>query len=153
MNEFAVRIISHYERHAHKWAADRREAGWNDKPWHDRFISALPPGATVLDISCGSGSPVAQHMAECGLRVTGIDALPTLIFLCAERLPKQEWIVADMRSLRLGRRFAGVLVWDSFFHLTPNDQRGMFEVFAAHAAPSAVPMFNAGPVQGQAIGA
>jgi 2-polyprenyl-3-methyl-5-hydroxy-6-metoxy-1,4-benzoquinol methylase len=45
----------------------------NDKPWHDRFIAALPAEATVLDLGCGSGSPVAKHMAEHGLHVTGVD--------------------------------------------------------------------------------
>ena len=152
MNELADRIIDHYERHAREWDADRRAAGWNDKPWHDRFIAKLPAGAAVLDLGCGSGSPVAQHMAACGLRVTGVDASPTLVSLCRERLPEQEWILADMRSLRLGRRFDGVIAWDSFFHLTPDDQRDMFEVFAAHAAPSGVLMFNAGPRLGEPIG-
>lgn len=153
MSDFADRVIGHYERHAREWDADRRKASWNDKPWHDRFVAALPPGATVLDIGCGAGSPVAQHMVERGLRVTGIDASPTLVSLCRERLSDQEWIVADMRALRLGRRFAGVLAWDSFFHLAPDDQRGMFEVFAAHAAPSAVLMFNGGSAHQEVIGA
>ncbi len=92
-------------------------------------------------------------MAAAGLRVTGVDSSPTMISLCLERLPDQEWIVADMRSLRLGRRFDGLLAWDSFFHLKPEDQRRMFAVFAAHAAASATLMFNAGPSDGEAIGA
>ena len=152
MNEAAERVIDHYERHAREWDADRRNAEWNDKPWHDRFIAALPAGAAVLDFGCGSGSPVGQHMVERGLRVTGVDASPTLIALCRERMPEQEWLVADMRALRLGRRFDGVIAWDSFFHLTPTDQRRMFEVFAAHAAPSAVLMFNSGPAHGEVVG-
>jgi hypothetical protein len=45
-----------------------------------------------------------------------------------------------------------VLAWDSFFHLRPDDQRRMFDVFARHAAPSAVLMFNSGPAHGEAIG-
>ena len=57
-----------------------------------------------------------------------------------------------MRSLRLGRRFDGVLAWDSFFHLKPNDQRNMFDVFAKHVTPSGVLMFNAGPALGEPIG-
>jgi 2-polyprenyl-3-methyl-5-hydroxy-6-metoxy-1,4-benzoquinol methylase len=152
VNELSDRIISHYERHARDWDAERRNAGWNDKPWHDRFIAELPAGATVLDLGCGSGSPVAQHMVECGLDVTGVDAAPTLVSLCRERLPNQEWIVADMRSLRLGRRFDGVLAWDSFFHLKPNDQRNMFDVFARHVTPSGALMFNTGPAFGEPIG-
>jgi trans-aconitate methyltransferase len=110
----------------------------------DRFIAALPAEATVLDLGCGSGSPVAKHMAEHGLHVTGVDSSPTLISLCRERLPDHEWLVGDMRLLQVRRRFDGILAWDSFFHLTPDDQRWMFDVFAQHAASSAVLMFNSG---------
>lgn len=152
MQEPADSIIDHYERHARAWDADRRRAGWNDKPWHDRFIAALPSGANVLDLGCGSGSPVAQHMAACGLRVTGVDSSQTLISLCRQRLPDHEWLLGDMRSLRLPRRFAGVLAWDSFFHLKPDDQCRMFEVFARHAAPAAVLMFNSGSAHGEGVG-
>jgi SAM-dependent methyltransferase len=152
VQELADRIIDHYERHARAWDADRRLTGWNDKPWHDRFIDALPQGASVLDLGCGSGSPVAQHMAGRGLRVMGVDSSPTLISLCRERLPDHEWLVGDMRSVQLPRQFDGVLAWDSFFHLRPDDQRWMFDVFARHAAPSGVLMFNSGPSHGESVG-
>lgn len=152
MREMADRMIAHYERHALAWEADRRLADWNDKPWHERFIAVLPCAAKVLDLGCGSGSPVAQHMAECGFHVTGVDSSPTLIALCRQRLPAHEFLVGDMRSLRLSRQFDGVLAWDSFFHLTPDDQRRMFDVFAQHAAPSAVLMFNSGPTHGEGVG-
>ncbi len=150
--EWAKRIVGHYELHAREWDIDRREAEWNDKPWHDRFIAALPGSASVLDLGCGGGSPVALNMAARGLRVTGVDASPTLVSLCRDRRPDQEWVVADMRSLLLGRRFDGVLAWDSFFHLNPEDQRRMFDVFAAHAAGLATLMFNTGPAHGEGLG-
>jgi SAM-dependent methyltransferase len=150
--ELAGRIIGHYERHARNWDADRRASGWNDKPWHDRFIGSLPKGASVLDLGCGAGSPVAFHMVECGLRITGVDDSPTLVSLCWDPLPDQEWIVTDMRSLSLNRKFDGVLAWDSFFHLKHDDQRGMFDVFSAHAARRASLMFNTGPSHGEGIG-
>jgi len=57
-----------------------------------------------------------------------------------------------MRSLSLGRRFDGILAWDSFFHLTHHDQRRMFDVFAEHSAPGAILMFNAGPSHGEVVG-
>ncbi len=150
----ADRIIDHYERHAHDWDADRNRCfdPWNDKPWHDRFVAVLPGGATVLDLGCGSGSPVAGHMAKRGLHVTGIDSSPTFISLCRQRLPSHEWLVGDMRLLQLSRRFDGILAWDSFFHLRPDDQRQMFKVFARHATQSAVLMFNSGPAYGESVG-
>ena len=107
LQDLADRIVDHYERHAREWDADRRMASWNDKPWHDRFIAALPSGAAVLDLGCGPGFPVAAHMAERGLRVTGVDSSPAMIALCRERLPKQEWRVGDMRTLELSRQFDG----------------------------------------------
>jgi trans-aconitate methyltransferase len=152
MNDLARRIIGHYERHAAAWDADRRSSAWNDKPWHDRFIGSLPKDATVLDLGCGSGWPVARHAAQAGFRVTGVDSSPTMISLCRHCLPDHAWIVADMRTLSLGRRFDGILAWDSYFHLDHDDQRRMFDVFAAHAAPRAMLMFNAGPEHGEAIG-
>jgi SAM-dependent methyltransferase len=144
----ADRIIGHYERHAAAWDEDRARAAWNDKPWHDRFIAMLPKSASVLDLGCGSGNPVARNMAAHGLKITGVDSSPT----CRDRLPGHIWIVGDMRALSLKQSFQGILAWDSFFHLKPADQRKMFEVFREHAAPFAVLMFNAGPSHGEAIG-
>ncbi len=154
MKDMADRVIDHYERHAREWDADRNlyVDPWNDKPWHDRFIGLLPAGAAVLDLGCGSGSPVARYMIERGLHVTGVDSSPTLVSLCRKRLPDQEWRVGDMRSLSLDRRFDGLLAWDSVFHLAPGDQRRMFDVFARHAAPTAVLMFNSGRDHGEAVG-
>ena len=82
MGDLASRIVGHYEKHAVAWDADRQNSCWNDKTWHDRFIAKLGEGAKVLDLGCGSGRPVAQHMAERGLRVTGVDSSPTMISFC-----------------------------------------------------------------------
>jgi hypothetical protein len=45
-----------------------------------------------------------------------------------------------------------ILAWDSFFHLCHDDQRRMFPVFRAHAAPSASLMFTSGLAHGEAMG-
>ena len=151
-SEVADRIIGHYEKHGHDWDADRRGSGWNDKPWHDRFIAALSEGANVLDLGCGGGTPVALNMVERGLNVTGVDASATLVSLCRDSMPDHKWIVSDMRSVHLNQKFDGILAWDSFFHLKPDDQRCMFSVFAEHAAPASILMFNTGPSHGESIG-
>ncbi len=57
-----------------------------------------------------------------------------------------------MRGLHLDMRFDGILAWDSFFHLTHDDQRSMFAVFGAHAGAGAPLMFTSGPAHGEAIG-
>ncbi|MGH1417914.1 MAG: class I SAM-dependent DNA methyltransferase [Hyphomicrobiaceae bacterium] len=152
MNKLADNIISLYERHAQTWDAERRRGGWNDKVCHNQFIQSLPRNASVLDLGCGGGSPVAENLVAQGVQVTGVDSSPTLIKLCRSRLSDQEWIIGDIRTVVLGRTFNGILAWDSFFHLQPDDQRAMFEIFAAHAKPKTMLMFNTGPAYGEAIG-
>jgi ubiquinone/menaquinone biosynthesis C-methylase UbiE len=75
----ASKIVGHCKKHAPAWDRDRQNSYWNDKVWHDRFIGRLGKSAKVLDLGCGSGRPVAQHMVELGLRVTGVDSSPTMI--------------------------------------------------------------------------
>jgi trans-aconitate methyltransferase len=91
-------------------------------------------------------------MADQGFHITGVDSSPTMISLCRRRLPAHDWLVADMRTLSVGRRFDGLLAWDSFFHLAHDDQRQMFAIFANHALPGAMLMFNTGPSHGEGVG-
>ena len=67
-------------------------------------------------------------------------------------VPGSSWMVADMRGLNLDCRFDGIVAWNSFFHLTPNEQRAMFPVFRRHARPGAPLLFTSGPEYGEAIG-
>lgn len=146
-------IIGLYERHAHHWVTDCGRTGVSfEKPWLDRLIAALPAGNDILDIGCGSGEPIADSLIAQSYNVTGVDSSPTLISLCRERQPEHRWLVADMRKLALGRRFAGLIAWDSFFHLTCDDQRHMFPIFRAHAAQGAGLLFTSGPRHGEAVG-
>lgn len=124
-----------------------------ERDWLARFLAHVPPGGTVLDLGCGMGEPIARHLIEAGFAVTGVDTAPTLIGLCRHRFPDHDWHLADMRGLALGRRFAGLIAWDSVFHLSHDDQRAMFATFAAHAAPGAPLLFTSGPEHGEAIGA
>lgn len=151
MNSHAADIPDLYERHAA--AFDRlRGRSLFERGWLDRFTALLPPGGTVLDLGCGMGDPIARHLLASGLKVTGVDSSPALIGLCRQRFPEQDWHVADMRGLALGRCFDGILAWDSFFHLDHGDQRRMFPVFRDHAADGAALMFTSGPAHGVAVG-
>ena len=123
-----------------------------EKSWLDRFLRYVPDGGTILDIGCGMGEPIASYLLSRGFRVFGVDSSPAMIGLCRMRYPDGEWLVSDMRQLKLARRFDGVLAWDSFFHLRMEDQRSMFEVFAEHAAPAAPLLFTSGCTEGESIG-
>jgi SAM-dependent methyltransferase len=112
----------------------------------------VPARASILDLGCGSGHPIARYLIENGHDVTGVDSSSALIDICKTDFPAQNWIVADMRQLSLGRRFDGMIAWDSFFHLGHADQRRMFPIFRIHAASKAALMFTTGPAHGEALG-
>ena len=146
-------IVALYERRARDWAGDRaRQTVFIEKAWLDRFIALVQPGGTVLDLGCGPGRPMAAYLVANGLDVCGVDSSPAMIAMARENLLSREFIVADMRTLSLGRRFSGILAWDSFFHLTPDGQRRMFPIFRDHAAPGAPLMLTSGPQHGESIG-
>lgn len=114
-------ILPTYERVGAAWAA-RRSRALFERPALDRFRAAMP-GPRLLDLGCGSGDPLAVYLAGSGARITGVDGAAPMVALFRRTLPEHEVILSDMRTLALGRRFDGILAWDSFFHLSPADQR------------------------------
>lgn len=148
----AEEIVGLYERHAEAWDRNRIADLILEREWMECFVALLPAGGSVLDIGCGSGQPIGRHLLEHGFVVVGVDSSPTLISKCRSRLPEAQWIVADMRTLSINRTFAGLIAWDSFFHLSHQDQRKMFSVFREHAACGAPLLFTTGTGHGEAIG-
>lgn len=151
MGKASDEIIGLYRRHAAAFARGRGQ-DLHEKPWLDRFLALMEEPRSVLDMGCGAGQPIARYLRAAGCEVTGIDTAPELLDLARADAPEAHWICADMRDLDLGARFGGVLAWNSFFHLTPEDQRRMFAVFRAHAAPGAALMFTSGTEHGATLG-
>jgi SAM-dependent methyltransferase len=147
----ARRVSEIYQRHARAWSRDR-DHSLIEKAWLDRFLALLPRHPVVLDVGCGTGTPIARYLIECGCQVAGVDSSSNMITICADRFPRQQWLVTDMRALDLGRTFHGILAWDSLFHLPAADQRRMFPIFKQHAVPGAALMFTSGLAEGEEIG-
>lgn len=66
----------------------------------------LAPGTSILDLGCGPGR-IAGPLAALGHPVTGVDDGPAMI---AALPPGIDGVVGDARTIRLGRRFGGVLL-------------------------------------------
>jgi SAM-dependent methyltransferase len=145
-------IPSVYERAAAGWDR-RRSRALFERGWLERFAALVPEGAAVLDLGCGAGEPIGAWLMERGYRVTGVDVAEAMLAICRRRWPEGEWLRADMRGLDLGRQFGGIVAWDSFFHLSAEDQRAMAPVFARHLAPGGALLFTSGPDAGEAVGA
>ena len=150
-SELAQNIIEIYKKHARAWTELRGQFIY-EKAWFDHFLSLLPDHSTILDLGCGSAKPIAAYLIAQGHSVVGVDSSEVMIEMAQENFPEQNWIQADMRQMDLGQKFQGILAWDSFFHLTQDDQRAMFSIFQKHAEPRAALMFTSGPSHGEAIG-
>ncbi len=147
-------IIATYDRVAADYQSQRNRSLF-EKPILDRMIGVTPRNVSprrLLDLGCGPGAPIATYLSDRGMAITGVDGAAAMIDLFAQTLPNATSVHADMRTLDLGAEFDAILAWDSFFHLCPDDQRAMFAVFQAHAAPKASLMFTTGNTAGEVWG-
>lgn len=144
-------ILAAYAVEAALWARQREQFVWERLALEACVANRAAP-LRVLDLGCGSGQPIAQWFVTRGNHVTGVDGVAEMLEECAARVPEMVRVSADMRGLDLGQRFDIILAFDSFFHLSMTDQRAMFPVFAAHAAPDARLLFTSGPAESEAVG-
>ena len=147
----AKNILSLYQRHAAAFA-ENRSRNLFEKPWLDKFLRLIDAGGHILDVGCGNGQPIAEYFIDRGYRLTGVDGAMAMRDRARQRFPRQRWLHQDMRTLRLAETFDGLIAWDSFFHLTRDDQRSMFEVFSRHTHTGSALMFTSGPADGIAMG-
>lgn len=143
-------ILGTYERLGRKWAMARDRTLF-ERRWLDKFLR-FAPGRKVLDLGCGSGQPIAAYLSDRRAQLTGVDGASAMVAMFKGSLPDHRVLRADMRGLALNETFDAILAWNSLFHLSRADQREMFPVFAAHAAPGAALMFTSGPEDGERIG-
>ncbi len=140
-----------YERHAA--AFDRHRARvLVEASWLERLLAIAPAGSAILDVGCGAGEPIAQYFIEAGRSVHGVDFADAMLDISRSRFPAQRWSHADMRTLALGETFGGVVAWDSFFHLTADEQRQCLPRLAQHVAPGGGLLFTCGPRAGEVMG-
>ncbi len=138
------KVYEEYE-HIHEWFDAHRDKSLMEKEYLDLILANSPKQATVLDLGCGTGEPLAAFFIDQGYHVTGVDGSTKMIALCKARFPEQTWLCADMREIDLHQQFDVILAWHSFFHLPQSDQRKMFAKFAMHLKPGAVLAFTSGP--------
>lgn len=122
---------------------------------------ALPAGARVLDVGCGSGW-LSEYFARLGYDVTGIDISDDLVRMARERVGSVPYNVDHETSLRcrfqthdietepLREKFDAVVCYDSLHHL--EDERAVFRHLAAMLDPGGLLFILEGekPVAGSA---
>ena len=91
------------------------------------LLSALAPGANVLDVCCGTGQ-FTKRVRDAGFTVSGIDASEQMLGYARENVSDCRFFLADAREFSLGQKFAGIYsVFESLNHIP--DLRGLASAF------------------------
>jgi cyclopropane fatty-acyl-phospholipid synthase-like methyltransferase len=75
------------ERAGEEWPRGRRVAD---------LASRLPPNASVLDLGCGNGEPVARELAAAGFEVVGVDVSAEQVRRARLAVPDARFEIGDM---------------------------------------------------------
>lgn len=140
-----------YDSVATQYDADRSRAMFEAR-WLARFTACLPDGGRVLDLGCGAGEPIARWFIAEGFEVIGADFSQAMLDIASTRWPEGDWRQVDMRSLDLGETFDGIVCWNSFFHLTRDEQRSTLPRLATHLRPGGSLLVTVGPQDGEVTG-
>jgi len=133
-------------------AASGSAAAGANAVWHDVECGAYAAdlalwnelargaGGPVLELGAGTGR-VALRLAAADLDVMAVDSEPELLEALAERAAERgvcvRTVIADVRELALGRRFAAILAPMQLVHLMGGDRgrAAMLEASARHLEP------------------
>src|SRR5918993_5288327 len=131
-----------YDRIAEGWHASRR--AFTAKRYVEMLAARLEPGASVLDLGCGTGEPVARYLAGEGFRVVGVDESAAMLEIARRVVPEAELIRADMCELELDEQFAAAVAWDSLFHVERERHQSVFDKLASLLSPGGLLLLSAG---------
>ena len=103
----------------------------------DYCVRLAEEARSVLDLGCGTGR-LAASLAE-SRTVVGVDPASAMLDIARTRPGggRVDWVEADARRVRLGRRFDLVLLTGHAFQvfLTKADQQAVLSTIAGHLAP------------------
>ena len=103
--------------------------------WRQALWDRLGPGEhRILELGVGGGHNLS-HLAS-DFRATAVDISPEMLALSMKLNPGVQHHLGDMRSVRLGRTFDGVLIHDAIsYMLTEDDLRATFAAAKIHLRP------------------
>lgn len=116
-----------YDAIAAEWDEARSRLPDAERRILDLLLEGLAPGARVLDLGCGTGRPIAEHLVARGFTATGVDQSSRMLARAHARLPEASWTEARIEDfVPVARGFAAVVAWDSLFHVPREHHADVF---------------------------
>lgn len=109
-----------------------------------RWARKLPTGATVLDLGCGTGVPIANALMNEGIAIYGVDASPTMVNAFKRKFPDVPIACeAAEDSSFFNRKFDGIIAWGLLFLLREETQELVIQKSAKALEPGGELLFTA----------
>ncbi|WP_125608208.1 class I SAM-dependent methyltransferase [Lapidilactobacillus bayanensis] len=117
-----------YDAISAQWAARRHNAP--PDPLVVQFAQQLAANATVLDLGCGTGEPNDRFLIEQGFKLTGVDFSAAMIKRARKNIPEGVFHQQNFLDFVPQTQFAGVLAFDSLFHLDHSQQPQIYPLIS-----------------------
>jgi SAM-dependent methyltransferase len=102
--------------------------------------AAVPPGASILELGCGTGR-ILRPLAALGHPVTGADDSLDML----ARSPDLESVYSSIESLRLDRKFDVVLLASTMINSDPDTRRRFLATVRHHLHDDGIAVFQHNP--------
>ena len=102
--------------------------------------AAVPAGASVLELGCGTGR-ILRPLAALGHPVTGVDDSRAML----DRSPDLPTVCSPIESLRLNRAFDVVLLASTLINADPGTRRGFLAAVRRHLRGDGTAVFQQSP--------
>ncbi len=122
-------VRDHFEAIADGYDRWKERSSYYYEQLADAYREFVPPGASVLEIGCGTGTLLASLRPRRGV---GVDISPKMVEIAASKHPALAFLVADAENLDLGETFEFVIVPDVIEHLS--DVSAMFRSARRHCS-------------------
>ena len=102
--------------------------------------AAVPPGASILELGCGTGR-ILRALAALGHPVTGVDDSQDML----ARIPDLPTVRSPIQSLRLDRTFDVVLLASTMINADPGTRQGFLATVRHHLRDAGIAVFQQNP--------
>jgi len=127
MAERSAQNRESYDAIAARWDDVRTRLADAERRILDLLLHGVEPGARVLDLGCGTGRPIAEHLVARGFAVTGVDQSLQMLALARARLPDASWLASRIEDFAPpAATFAAAIAWDSLFHVPREHHADVF---------------------------
>lgn len=133
-----------YNAIASSWDTARSSFYGREREYVDALLDGLPAQSDVLDLGCGTGRPIAEHILSKGHHVTGVDQAEELLELARARYPSAMWIHDRIETFSPAQRVNAIVCWDALFHIDRTEHEPLLSRFAAMLLPGGRLMLTVG---------